>query len=83
MVNLVLTLRLHVVRVVDTVTIEVDGWVQPTLGRIKTRTRVLDLGNRWGFPGTKFKNGTETVSSGSKLGVQNRWTTFNRVEFWQ
>jgi hypothetical protein len=28
--------------------------------RIKTRTRVLDLGNRWGFPGTKFKNGTET-----------------------
>ena len=71
------------VREVDTVTIEVDGWVQPTLGRIKTRTRVLDLGNRWGFPGTKFKNGTETVSSGSKLGVQNRWTTFNRVEFWQ
>jgi len=53
--------------VVDTVTTEVNGWVQPTLGRIKTRTRVLDLGNRWGFPGTKFKNGTETVSSWSKL----------------
>ena len=70
-------------RVVDTVTTEVNGWVQPTLVRIKTRTRVLDLGNRWGFPRTKFKNGTKTVSSGSRLGVQNRWTTFNRVEFWQ
>jgi hypothetical protein len=41
----------------------------------------------WGivgvFPGPSSKTALKRCRVGRSCGVQNRWTTFNRVEFWQ